>query len=165
MLPEYIKEIKELGFLVKLDTNGMFPAMLDSLINNPSTKPDYIALDLKFSPNRYAQLLPDNKTGDNPAVSLEKSANLIRESGIEHEYRSIALPENFFTEKDIMELAPLTDNSPWYIRPFKGGNCLDPAWNHREEPQPIVQKKVSLLLSKGIELGKNMITTIPVPDL
>lgn len=44
-LPEFIKKIKDLGFLVKLDTNGSNPEMLEELIDKKLI--DYVAMDIK----------------------------------------------------------------------------------------------------------------------
>ncbi len=130
-LPNLIRRIKEIGLPVKLDTNGMHPAMLETLFQSHSTSPDYIALDLKLSPDRYTELLPHphKPSGDaaDPVALLRRSAELIRISGVEHEYRTLALPG--VTTADIDALAPLTDNAPWFVRAFRPGGCLDPAWD------------------------------------
>ena len=52
-LPELIREVKSRGFLVKLDTNGTNPEMLSSLIDEGLL--DYVAMDIKNSPERYAE--------------------------------------------------------------------------------------------------------------
>lgn len=132
-LAELIAEIKRIGgtaLRIKLDTNGMFPAVLEKLFSRREWKPDYIAMDLKLAPQRYSLLLPrESAAAFNPAEALTQSAALIRKSGIAHEFRSLNLPNGFFSEKDIKALAPLAGNSPWHIRPFQGWNCLDPAWD------------------------------------
>jgi hypothetical protein len=61
--------------------------------------------------------------------NLIRSAEIIRKSGIPHEFRSLNLPEWYFGEKDKEALKPLTAGSTWQFRPFIKGNCLDPAWN------------------------------------
>ena len=91
----------------------------------------------------------------NHSEALRQSAELIKQSGIAHEYRTLALPGGFITEKDIEALAPLTDNAPWYFRPFRGGNCLDPEWNNLEENAAEVKAKSLKLSEKAKELGKN----------
>ena len=150
-LPEIIREIKKLSLKVKLDTNGTLCAMLEKLFNSTETRPDYIALDLKLAPARYKDLAGNKDFSD----ELIRSAELIRLSGIEHEYRTLALPGEFITVEDIEALAPLTDNSPWYVRPFRGGNCLDPAWNEPEAPQTAAKAAAEELAAKARELGKN----------
>jgi pyruvate formate lyase activating enzyme len=150
-LPDIISEIKKIGLPVKLDTNGMFPSLLEKLFCREKSRPDYIALDLKIAPSRYRNLLPQGAGAPDPASLLSQSALLIRQAGISHEYRSLAFNGTYFNESDIEELAPLTDNSPWYFRPFLSGNCLDPAWDEMEKPSA---GRVEELAKKARELGK-----------
>jgi len=166
-LPDIISKIKKIGLPVKLDTNGMFPSLLDELFCREESRPDYIALDLKIAPSRYKNLLPqgtvtpaaDLRLGGSldPASLLTQSALLIRQSGISHEYRSLALGSSYFSESDIEELAPLADASPWYFRPYSGGNCLESAWDALESPSAM---EVEALAKKAMELGKNGIAII-----
>ena len=53
-LPEFIRKIKKLGFLVKLDTNGSYPETLVKLIKEKSV--DYIAMDLKAPTEKYSKV-------------------------------------------------------------------------------------------------------------
>jgi pyruvate formate lyase activating enzyme len=146
-LPELIRKIGKLGLPVKLDTNGTQPLVLEKLFLNSDTRPSYIAMDLKIAPSRYAELLrrqelsplaakntkqDSQAEADSLAFALQKSACLIRASGILHEFRSLALPAHFFTGDDIKALASLAGNSPWVIRPFVPGNCLDSEWDKFE---------------------------------
>jgi pyruvate formate lyase activating enzyme len=159
-LPDIIREIKKTSLPVKLDTNGMFPPLLEKLFLPEESRPDYIALDLKIAPERYINLFPAGEGMPDTVSLLYQSAQLIRQAGISHEYRTLALPEAFIREKDIEALAPLADNSPWYFRPFIGGNCLDPAWNDKESPNA---EEVEALAKKARELGKAGITKTNSP--
>jgi pyruvate formate lyase activating enzyme len=150
-LPDIIREIKKTSLPVKLDTNGMFPSLLEKIFLLEESRPDYIALDLKIAPERYRNLYTPSKGAPDSASLLCQSARLIREAGISHEYRTLALPEGFVSEKDIEALAPLADNSPWYFRPFSGGNCLDNAWDALESP---AASEIEALAKKARELGK-----------
>ena len=148
-LGELIQQIKLLGIKVKLDTNGLLPEVLKALFGAEETRPDYIAMDLKTSPDRYMELMPgninsSNKDPDNPANAVKHSAALIRASGIAHEFRSLALPSGnavllqqsntmqkpFFDENVIAVLSGLVGDSPWNINPFTPGNCIDPVWDN-----------------------------------
>ncbi|MDR0554060.1 MAG: radical SAM protein [Treponema sp.] len=152
-LPELIRRIKSLELPVKLDTNGMVPEMLKALFAEAAFRPAYIALDLKLAPARYGELRRPASAGNsagNSAAALKQSAALISASGIGHEYRSLALP-GVVTPADIEELAPLVDDSPWYFRPFRPGNCLDAAWNNREAGGP---RETEALARRARELGK-----------
>ena len=150
-LPRLVETIKGMGLSVKLDTNGMNPRSLERLFSRAETRPDYIALDLKLPPERYAALLPGGKGGFDPAAALKQSALLIRESGIAHEYRTLALPGDYLRVEELDALAPLADGSPWYFRTFTPGNCLDPAWN--DFPAPGAEK-AALLAGRARALGK-----------
>ena len=139
-LGELVSAIKTMGLKCKLDTNGLLPDILETLIKIDETKPDYIAMDLKTSPFRYWELLEKTVYPGNPEEAIQRSAALIRASGIEHEFRSINLPEStysgqdhFFGEKEKAAIALLAGDSVWNIRPFLPGNCLDPAWNHSSQ--------------------------------
>ena len=179
-LPDIIEEIKKFPLPVKVDTNGMFPAMLEKLLNREETRPAYIALDLKIAPARYGELTVPEKIinhrgtqssteksekpitdsikllcGKEMGDMLVQSADLVRASGIAHEYRTLALPGSFITERDIEALAPLADSAPWYFRPFRGGNCLDPAWNSLEERAGDSHVRLKVLAGRARELGKN----------
>jgi pyruvate formate lyase activating enzyme len=141
-LPLVIGEIRRMGFRIKLDTNGMAPAMLGKLLEGEAARPDYIAMDLKLAPRRYKELLPGASRKAlpgtappfDPGAALGESAALLRASGVPHEFRSLALPGGFFGPGDLASLAPLAAGSPWYLRPFMPGNCLDPAWNSLPSP-------------------------------
>jgi pyruvate formate lyase activating enzyme len=154
-LPAFIGEIKKISLPIKLDTNGMFPAMLEKLFSREETRPDFIALDLKIAPSRYGELTGSASKSSQIGDTLIQSAALIRASGITHEYRTLALPGGNITEKDIEELAPLADNSPWNFRPFRGGNCLDPSWDRLEEPDLEARIRAETLAKKAREMGKN----------
>jgi pyruvate formate lyase activating enzyme len=133
-LPELISYIKRLDLPVKLDTNGSAPGLLEKLLSCRETRPDYIAMDLKIAPERYAGLLPKTEGGENPLTNsiaglIERSAAIVRASGVEHEFRSLRLPPEYFTEADMDALRPLACNSAWNFRDMVRGNCLDPSWN------------------------------------
>ena len=82
-LPEVIKTIKKLGYLIKLDTNGTNPDMIQTLIEQRLV--DYIAMDIKNDLENY------NTTCGVPFVNLfniQKSINIIQSSGIDYEFRT-----------------------------------------------------------------------------
>jgi pyruvate formate lyase activating enzyme len=139
-----------MGLPVKLDTNGMNPPALEKLFSCAGTRPDYVALDLKLPPERYAALLPQG-SGLDPGAALKQSALLVRKSGIDHEYRTLALPGDYFRAEELAGLAPLADSGPWYFRSFVPGNCLDPAWDSFPAPGA---GKAALFAGKARALGK-----------
>jgi pyruvate formate lyase activating enzyme len=142
-LQELIVRIKVLGLRVKIDTNGMRPDILEKIFSDRKTRPDYVAMDLKLAPERYRELLPRTVSGaavegsgaapegaaPDPGAWIRRSAELIRASGIAHEFRSLSLPSPYFGKSDLEALSSLAGSSPWHIRPFVPGNCLDPTWD------------------------------------
>lgn len=82
-LPEFLRKIKDLGYLVKLDTNGYRPDVIDSL--NNLCLLDYIAMDIKSSPGHYAMAVglpaPDMSR-------IRESVSLIRSCGLPYEFRT-----------------------------------------------------------------------------
>ncbi len=82
-LPAFMKKVKELGYLVKLDTNGYRPDVLKGLMDAGLT--DYVAMDIKNSRKRY----PETMGKDNLDVALiEKSAELLMTGSIPYEFRT-----------------------------------------------------------------------------
>jgi pyruvate formate lyase activating enzyme len=159
-LAPLIGEIKSLGLPVKLDTNGLTPLILEKLFANETTRPSYIALDLKLPPERYGELLPQKtvtieKDAFNAGEALVRSALLIRESGIAREYRTLALPGDYLRPEELTALAPLVDGGPWYFRTFVPGNCLESAWDDLSAPGA---EKAELLAEKARLLGKQGIS-------
>ncbi|HIK00711.1 TPA: anaerobic ribonucleoside-triphosphate reductase activating protein [archaeon] len=97
-LPEFISRIKDLGFLVKLDTNGSNPEMLKQLTEKKLV--NYIAMDLKAPLENYQSVCKTNID----IAKIKESLKIIADSGIEHELRATVLPALHTTE-DIIEMA------------------------------------------------------------
>jgi len=86
-LPSFIKQIKKLGFLVKLDTNGSNPKMLKSLIDKKLL--DYVAMDIKAPKEKYSQIAGiSGVLKTNIIKKVEKSIHILKESGINYEFRT-----------------------------------------------------------------------------
>ncbi|MFO7838800.1 MAG: anaerobic ribonucleoside-triphosphate reductase activating protein [Desulfosalsimonadaceae bacterium] len=84
-LAEVCQEIKSLGFSIKLDTNGSRPGVLQQLLEYGFL--DYIAMDLKTDPERYAPLIC--RSCDVSAI--KESVRLILASGLPHEFRTTCI--------------------------------------------------------------------------
>lgn len=83
---EFLERLKNAGFKVKIDTNGSFPEKLKEIVDGGLV--EYIAMDIKSSPEKY-----DIATGVNADIKkIERSIEIIRESGIAHEFRTTVVP-------------------------------------------------------------------------
>jgi len=117
-LPEFIRKIKALGFLVKLDTNGSFPEILGKLIRGKLI--DYIAMDLKAPKNKYKEV-----AGAGADFSkIRKSVKLIRASGLPHEFRTTVVP-GLINKDDIAAMGEIIKGADkWYLQNFKSNVAL-----------------------------------------
>lgn len=118
-LPEFIKEIKQLGFLVKLDTNGSCPGMLERLINENLL--DYIAMDIKAPPDKYP-LIAGVKTD---VEKIQQSAKLIMESKIDYEFRTTVL-KSMLNFEDFEKIGSFIRGARrYYLQKFVPSKALD----------------------------------------
>ena len=123
-LPQLLEKIRKLGMLVKLDTNGAFPVLLQGIINDKLV--DYVALDIK-APLDLASYCKSAGI-KNPAIleNVKKSIKLIMESGIDYEFRTTVVP-TLHKEKDIEEIAKFIKGAKKYaLQNFSNkGEILD----------------------------------------
>lgn len=98
-LKDFIKKVKELGFAVKLDTNGCFPDRLKELIDEGLL--DYVAMDVKSSMEGYGKVV-GIEGFDTAAV--EKSIDLLLENRVDFEFRTTVVSPLHTTE----DIAALT---------------------------------------------------------
>lgn len=115
-IKNYIKKIKDLGYLVKIDTNGCNPKLLKELIDLKLV--DYIAMDIKNIYSKY-----DITSGVKVNIdNIKKSISIIENSGIDYEFRTTIVKE-FHSTQDIKEiLSYISSNSNYYIQNFKNSN-------------------------------------------
>ncbi len=81
-LSNFIKQVKQLGYFVKLDTSGILPDHLETILNAGNV--DYIAMDIKAPIEKYGAITK----AKNMERSIERSINLIMNSGIDYEFRT-----------------------------------------------------------------------------
>lgn len=139
-LPDFIKKIKELGYLVKLDTNGSNPEMLKELINERLI--DYIALDIKVPREKYstaAGVKVDIK-------KIEKSIEILKKGKVDYEFRITVVP-TIHTKDDIIKIAKwLGFGKKFYLQNFRPEKTIDPKF---EKIKPY-SKKYLLEIKKEI---------------
>lgn len=115
-LSRYLMDIKELGFLVKLDTNGTRPKVLKDLVANALV--DYIALDVKNSPNRYGETVGIQDFDLSP---IEESMEFLLTDAVEYEFRT-TIVKDFHDEADLLELANwIKGTKQYFLQSFVDG--------------------------------------------
>jgi len=119
-LPLFIKKVKQLGFVVKLDTNGTNPEMVHQLIADRQI--DYIAMDIKASMERYQEVVARPVSIE----AIQETIKLIKHSGIDHEFRT-TLVKSQISPEDLDEIGRLVQGSPRFaLQRFRPGRTLSP---------------------------------------
>ena len=136
-LPDFIRKMRKLGFLVKLDTNGSNPEMLKELITKKLV--DYIAMDVK-APLGLNFQVPSTKYQKATGVKVDlekikKSIEIVKNSRIDYEFRSTIVP-GIHTKKDIIQMAK--DIGParaYFLQNFRPEKTLNPEFK-KLKPYP-----------------------------
>ncbi len=117
-LPKFIKKIKDIGYLVKLDTNGTNPEMLKSLIDNSLI--DYVAMDIKAGPDDYEDVVGVKLDFKN----IEKSVKIIMTSNLPYEFRTTLVPGLVDESKFLAMASVIKGSKNWYLQNFKSDTDL-----------------------------------------
>ena len=118
-LPDFIKKIKKASFLVKLDTNGSNPKMLEKLINNKLI--DYVAMDIKLPRERYPEIFGKKvKIGN-----IERSIKILKQGKIDYEFRTTVVP-TVHTKEDIIKIAHwIKPAKKYFLQNFQPEKTVD----------------------------------------
>lgn len=142
-LPEFIRKVKNLGFAVKLDTNGNRPAVLARLIEEKLL--DYVAMDFKTAPDYYRSLVGEGVKVENILASVA----LLKKSSLPHEFRSTLIKE-VHTDAVLAEMVEsLAGVDRLYLQRFRNGQTLSPEFalfNAFSEPE--MEKTAALFRTK-----------------
>ncbi len=126
-LPEFIKKIKSLGFLVKLDTSGVYPGMVQKLLDDNLL--DYIAMDIKNTWERYGEVVQSKNV--TAVGNCKKTFLIIQSSGVDHEFRTTVFSQ-VHTQDDFLEIAGyLKDGEKYFIQNIRYTKTLDPKINKK----------------------------------
>lgn len=116
-LPEFIKQVKELGFAVKLDTNGSFPEMLEKVLPDL----DYVAMDIKAPLEKYPQIV----NVDVDTSKILKSIEILKNGGVDYEFRTTVVKSQLSFE-DFEKIGQLIQGAPrYYLQKFVASKILD----------------------------------------
>ncbi|MBQ7668632.1 MAG: anaerobic ribonucleoside-triphosphate reductase activating protein [Clostridia bacterium] len=143
-LKEFIKEIKALGYKIKLDTNGTHPEVVEDLLKDNLL--DYIAMDIKASPKKYSKVVGKEVNMNN----IYKSIEILKNSGIKYEFRTTYLPE--LTKDDINEIATtmVKKNSKYYLQQFRNKVTNDAAYHAYVPHLPSYVKSTAEMVKSSI---------------
>ena len=120
-LPEFMAKIKELGYAVKLDSNGTNPEMLEKIISEGCV--DYVAMDIKNCKEKYAQTAGiDNRFMER----VERSVDLLMQNKVDFEFRTTVVKQ-LHTVEDMIKLSEwIKGDEKYFIQAFKNsGDLID----------------------------------------
>ncbi len=121
-LLNFIKKLKDLGYKVKIDTNGTNPEFLKTLIKEKLI--DYVAMDIKAPLDRYDEVVKANVD----TSLIKKSINLILEGEVPYEFRTTVL-KCLLNESDIEKILNIIKDARLYcIQNFIPTKTLDPSF-------------------------------------
>ena len=142
-LKEHIQKVKELGFLIKLDTNGTNPGILKDLID--SNLINYVAMDIKNNEEKYALTCGVKQVDMN---KIKQSISILQNSGVPYEFRT-TLVDEFHKVEDMDKIGQLIKGSPiLYLQKFvERDGCIQKGLHEVSEDKA---KKFAEILSKYI---------------
>ncbi|MEI7604301.1 MAG: anaerobic ribonucleoside-triphosphate reductase activating protein [bacterium] len=117
----FMRRIKAMGFLVKLDSNGTNPEILEKAVEEKLV--DYIAMDIKAPLDKYEKIAKSKVNLD----KIQKSIDFIMNSGIDYEFRT-TIVENLLSKEDICEIGEKTIKGAkkYYLQNFIPTKAADP---------------------------------------
>lgn len=129
-LPQFIEKIKNLGYAVKLDTNGSNPKMLKDLVNTGLI--NYVAMDIKIDSENpvYENLMTEGVTMKN----IKESVEFLKQGNIDFEFRTTVV-NTVHNKEDFKKIANWIGgtNIKYYLQNFRAEKTIDPEF---EKIQP-----------------------------
>ena len=128
-LGHLLREIKQIGYAIKLDSNGTNPQALQALIDKKLI--DFIAMDIKtiVEIKNYAEITNCKE----PALieKIERSIQIIKASGIQYQFRTTVIPL-FHSKEIVAHLEKRFKDDNYAIQQFRQGDIID-CYNLREK--------------------------------
>jgi len=133
-LVEFIRKVKEMGYLVKLDSNGTNPDIIRQLIEEKLI--DYVAMDIKASPKKYEDVTYVKVKHEH----IKESIKMIMDSGLDYEFRTTLVPD-IIDEEAIRDIGKLLNGAKrFYLQQFRAQpTTIDKKYTDME---PLSMKKI-----------------------
>ncbi|MFQ9395820.1 MAG: radical SAM protein [Lachnospiraceae bacterium] len=152
-LPELIRSIKELGYLVKLDTNGTHPAIVRKLAEEKLI--DYVAMDIKSSREHYARLA--GNSSEKLLAVVEETAAFLMEGNLDYEFRTTVVRELHEQEDFVAIRDWLAGARRYYLQAYrdsehilKSGNYSSYSREELERFAAILREKIPVVEVRGL---------------
>lgn len=150
-LPELLRKIKALGYAVKLDTNGSFPARMKALVEEGLV--DYVAMDVKNAPDRYGETVGFLKL---ELDAIRESVEYLKSGVVDYEFRTTVI-EQYHSESEIRAIAQWIQGAKrWFLQQFKSservpnGELTAPSFQKMQEYLQIAQQIIPETELRGV---------------
>lgn len=150
-LPELLRKIKALGYAVKLDTNGSFPARLKALVGEGLV--DYVAMDVKNAPERYGETVGFLKL---ELSAIRESIEFLLTDAVDYEFRTTVI-EQYHSEREIQAIAEWIQGAKrWFLQQFKAservpnGALTAPSYQKMQEYLQIARQFIPQTELRGV---------------
>lgn len=148
-LLNFTQQVKKLNYLIKLDTNGTNPELLEKLITENQV--DYIAMDLKSSDNELNKFIQNKKEQANIRQSLKILKRLNNLSHPVIEFRTTLHP-HLHNEKKFIDMLELIEGTSLYVlQTFRNKKTLDPAYQDTYSFSEIEMKKFKTMAESYVK--------------
>ena len=151
-LPQLFRDIKALGYAIKLDTNGNHPDALKVVLDEKLV--DYVAMDIKNSPEMYPET---TGTPNFTLKNVKKSIDLIMNSGIAYEFRTTVVNE-LHNDESFEGIGKLIENAEnYFLQAFVDRDSViysgfsTPSKENLEKYREIVLKYVKNAKIRGVD--------------
>lgn len=143
---DFIKKIKKMGFLVKLDSNGTRPDVLKKVFDQKLV--DFVAMDIKSNLDNYDKVTGSKVDKDR----IRMSVNLIMHSKIPYEFRTTVVP-GLHEEKDFLEIAKwISGAQAYYLQEYREEQkILDPNLKMITKGKKIDLEKIKKMIEKNFD--------------
>lgn len=140
---ELLADIKKMGYLVKLDSNGLLPDRLKKAIDSGNV--DYVAMDIKYPLSEYMKNVP------NSSKLIQESVNLIMNSGLDYEFRTTYV-KGIHTVDSAEQIAKIVKGAKiYYIQNFRAGKSIDPTLDRTNSFTRKELKEIKKIASKYVK--------------
>ena len=146
-LKDFLRKVRDMGYLTKLDTNGLRPDVLKAVLDENLV--DYVAMDVKNSPEKYAMTVG---LKDVDVSKIKTSIDMLVHSGIGYEFRTTLIKE-FHTAEDMAKIADMICGADkYFMQKYKDNEeCIAHGFSPIKKDE--VEKFKSLFDGKVAKIG------------
>ena len=152
-LKDFCKKVKDLGYLIKIDTNGTAPQVIKDLVADGLI--DYVAMDIKNSKEKYGATCGLEKLDLN---KIQETIDFLMAQNVDYEFRTTVIPK-FHTKKDMEEIGVwLRGAKALYLQAFKTSDAVrdksltEPNKEDLLSYQSILSEHLDTVLIRGMDV-------------